>query len=102
MSQYDKPIRDINPIDYLRDFINTSLILTFEEERILNYLQNKQNNTWEKKPIIKSERTILAKQGFKRCKVCGQIFEFSEFYKHYGVCRYCTQEIRRQKRLEQW
>ena len=64
MSQYDKPIRDINPIDYLRDFINTSLILTFEEERILNYLQNNQNNTWKKKPITKSERTTLAEQGF--------------------------------------
>lgn len=100
MSEYDKPIRDINPVDYLRDFINTSLILTFEEERILNYIYDKHRGLPVKMPKPKSERTELAEQGFKKCKMCGEILPLTQFYKNFGICKECYSIKRKRARYE--
>jgi hypothetical protein len=102
MSEREQPIKDWSAVSYLRDFINTALILDVYEQEIIDFLCDSPRNVPAKVPrkkIIKSERTKLAKQGLKKCKVCQEILDISEFYKDYGVCKICTQEIRRQKRL---
>ena len=101
MSEYDKPIRDLSPIEYLRDFINTQLVLTFQEEKNLEYLYDLQRRLPVKAPQKgKSERTKLATQGVKKCKVCEQVLNINEFYNGFGICKHCYSERRKQKRLE--
>ena len=102
MSEREQPIKDWSAVSYLRDFINTALILNIYEQEIIDYLYNKVKQLpvkMPKKKVAKTEKTKLAEQGLKKCKVCQQILDISEFYKDYGVCKICTQEIRRQKRL---
>lgn len=100
MSEREQPIKDISPINYLRDFINTQLILTFEEEKILNYLYDKQRGLPVRMPKQKSERTELAKQGYKKCKMCGEILPLSQFYKHFGICKECYSIKRKRAKYE--
>ena len=64
-------------------------MLTFEEESILNYIYDKQRGLPVRMPKQKSERTELAKQGFKKCKMCGEILPLTQFYKHFGICKEC-------------
>ena len=100
MSKYNEPIRDISPIDYLRDFISTYLVLTFEEESILNYIYDKHRGLPVRMPKQKSERTELAERGFKKCKMCGEILPLTQFYKHFGICKECYSIKRKRAKYE--
>ena len=101
MSEHNKPIRDLSPIEYLIDFINTQLVLTFQEEKNLEYLYDLQMGLPVKASYKeKSKRTKLATQGVKKCKVCQQVLNITEFYNGFGICKHCYSERRKQKRLE--
>ena len=100
MSKSDKPIIDWSAPDYLRDFINTYLVLTFEEESILNYIYDKHRGLPVRIPKQKSERTELAEQGFKKCKMCGEILPLTQFYKHFGICKECYSIKRKRAKYE--
>lgn len=93
MSKPDKPIIDWSAPDYLRDFINTQLILTFEEEAIVNYLIDKSRGLPVRMPKQKSERT-------KKCKMCGEILPLTQFYKHFGICKECYSIKRKKAKYE--
>jgi formylmethanofuran dehydrogenase subunit E len=103
MPEYDKPIKEINAIEYLREFINVSLILTNTEQQILNYLYDKHRNLPAKMPETKaikkqkSERAMLAANGLKRCKMCGEILPINFFYNNFGICKKCFSVYRKRE-----
>lgn len=98
MPKSDKPTIDWSAPDYLRDFINTQLILTFEEESIVNYLIDKSRGLPVKMPVVKKKIKQVITE--RQCKICGEVLEISKFYKGFAICKECFSEIRRQKRLK--
>ena len=101
MSDDYKPMRGLNAITYLRNFIIESLILTDEEEENLRFIKkyyckkNLKLNNFNIPPNIRAINKQLKKDGLKMCNTCGQIKPISEFFTRWGACRSCYAVIRK-------
>lgn len=99
MSEREQPIRQWNAVMYVRDFINTALILTQEEEKILHYICDKARDLPVLPPRFTKDAKILKKR-IKKCNVCGQNLDITEFYTYFAICKKCYSKKRKQERKE--
>lgn len=73
-------IKKWNAVTYLRDFINTSLILTDEELYILDTIQNQNIKVFESKPL------------YRICQRCNEIKPVEEFENRKTICKECRKK----------
>ena len=85
MPKHEKPIRQWNALTYLRDFINSSLIFTEEEERILNHLLDIQMDL----PVATEP---ITDGRYRCCFRCGEIKTLNEFKGKNFVCIECRRK----------
>ena len=91
MSKRDEPIRDWSAPDYLRDFINTHLILTFEEEEIIDYLYDQYRGLPVEMPKPKLQK-------YRLCQRCGELKNVECFDGKNTICRECRRVDNDRKR----
>ena len=87
MSERERPIKEWNAVTYLRDFIQTALLLSPREQAIWEYLQNnrgKQGFYFYSKP----NRADIPKR-YRTCKRCGEIKTIDEFVGKNKICIEC-------------
>ena len=77
MSERECPIREWNAVTYLRDFIQTALILSPREQAVWEYLQ-KENKAYNNYFYQKPQRGNIAKK-YRTCMRCGEIKTIQEF-----------------------
>ena len=85
MSKYDEPIRDINPVDYLREFISTALILTIQEEKIINFIYDNYRGLPVEPPIKYGSK-------YRTCLRCGEVKPVGLFEGRKTICKECRRK----------
>ena len=107
MSEREHPIKQYNAVTYLRDFIQTALILTPEEETILEKISlNSVKNTIildtpkviNIPPNIRAINKQFKKQGLKMCNYCGETKPIEDFYRRFGLCSSCYLYLKKKRR----
>jgi hypothetical protein len=104
MSEYTKSLGSLNIEQYLQDFIDTYLTLTFEEQRKIEELQNSEIAKIKlarlEEKLRKQRKRELKALGLKTCKVCKKDLPISDFYPEMAMCKKCHNKIRalRQKK----
>lgn len=87
MAKLNDSTYEINAIEYLYNFINTELALTFEEQMILSEIN----------PKFMTDKNFLKEMNKKQCRICGLIKDISEFYPRHRVCKKCYNDKRYKK-----
>ena len=95
MSEYDKPIKEWNAVTYLRDFINTQLILNAREQAIWDYLQRNSKQP----PTFFHNKPRAIK--YRCCKRCGEIKTLDEFDGGSYICEECRRQEKIWKQYQQ-
>lgn len=104
MSEYNKSLGELSAEDYLQDFIDFNLTLTFQEERILEEIlqteQARKRLEMLEEKLRKQRKRELKALGLKTCKVCKKELPISDFYPEMALCKKCHNKIRalRQKK----
>lgn len=107
MSEHYKSLGEMNIEEYLHHFIETYLLLTFKEEKLLNdytnieRMQEKLRRAQEKaqKKKNKTLKDELMAKGLKICKSCKKVLPIEDFYNQMGLCKKCYNRNRQKKRF---
>ena len=80
----EREYKEWNAISYLRDFINTQLIITPRENAILDFIYNHQNNL---------PTNILNEcHQYRLCRRCQEILPVTMFEGKTIICRECRRK----------
>ena len=102
-----KPITNWNAVAYLHNFILKYLVLTPEEETILEHISLSAVNKiviTETPQVINIPANIrainkqLKKKGLKMCNYCGKTKPVEEFYRRFGLCSACCSYLKKKRR----
>ena len=86
MPKSDKPIIEWNAVTYLRNFINTDLVITSREEAILNFIyDNYRGLPVEIPECTKYKPTIK----YRTCLRCGEVKPVGLFEGRKTICKEC-------------
>lgn len=96
MREFDKNRPSIQAYNHIKDFINY-LVITWDEEQSLKRLLSLPQEVHYTREFKKVNK-LLAKQGLKRCKVCGRILKLSEYYGSMALCKRCYNRKRSEER----
>ena len=100
MEQYNRSLGELNAVEYLHEFIETYLALTFKEEQFFNAsnINEKLDKFYFENNLIPNQKKHLKKLGFKVCNACKKRLELDEFYSNMCVCKNCYNKQRKLKR----
>lgn len=99
MSKYDKPIKEWNAITYLRDFINTYLVLSHREQAVWDFLQKShpqdEDSYYRTKPKPKKLKSGTMSTKYRCCMRCGEIKTLNHFEGLNNICIECRKSEKR-------
>jgi hypothetical protein len=89
MSEREQPVNEWNAVTYLRDFINTELIITQREQAILDFIYNNYNDL----PTDYLETSkYLPKTKYRYCFKCGELKPVGLFEGYNKICKECRRK----------
>lgn len=92
MPKYDKPIKEWNAITYLRDFINTYLVLSHREQAVWDFVQ--KHGDQQQYFYTKPTRGTVSNQ-YRRCMRCEEIKPVEAFMGKGKICLECRKSEKR-------
>lgn len=86
MSKYEQNLNEWNAITYLRNFINTDLVITSREEAILNFIYDNYRGLPVQVPECTKYKPNIK---YRTCMRCGEVKPVGLFEGRKTICKEC-------------